>query len=74
MATNFVDDLHQKIQWIADVGFTGTPRDWIRPNLRALPYRKRCIYFRIFTDEVHILRILHGKQDLTQQEFEKTPT
>ncbi|MBL4801805.1 MAG: type II toxin-antitoxin system RelE/ParE family toxin [Emcibacter sp.] len=68
-ATKFVDDLHQKIQWIADVDFSGAPRDWIRPNLRTLPYRKRCIYFRVNDHSVNILRILHNRQDITQQEF-----
>lgn len=70
-ATKFVDDLHKKIQWIADIGFAGAPRDWMRPSLRAFPYRKRCIYYRMNDDEVNILRVLHGRQDVTQQEFDK---
>lgn len=55
--------------WIAEVGFTGVPRDWIRDGLRALPYRERCIYYRIDGDAVYILRVLHGRQDITSQSF-----
>lgn len=65
----FVADLNAKIEWIAKTGFTGVPRDWIRPGLRALPYRERCIYFRIDDDAVIILRVIHGRQDVSAQEF-----
>ena len=70
VATNFVADLHDKMVWIAETGFTGAPRDWIRPGLRALPYRERCIYFRIDDKAVYILRVLHGRQDISQQAFD----
>jgi len=70
-AAIFINELHKKIYWIAKAGFTGSPRDWIRPGLRAHPYKERCIYFRIKDDELHILRILHARQDVTKQEFEE---
>ncbi|WP_096171962.1 type II toxin-antitoxin system RelE/ParE family toxin [Cohaesibacter sp. ES.047] len=68
-AATFVADLTAKIQWIADTDFPGVPRDWIRPGLKALPYRKRCIYFRTDEDTVTVLRIIHGRQDVEAQEF-----
>jgi len=64
-----VTDLGAKIEWIARTGFSGVSREWIRPGLRALPYRERCIYFRIDADMVTILRVLHGRQDVEAQEF-----
>lgn len=60
----------KKMIWIAETGFPGVARDWIRPGLRALPYRERCIYFRIAGDAVYISRVLHARQDVTQQEFD----
>lgn len=69
VATDFVADLHAKINWIARTGFSGVSRDWMREGLRALPYRERCIYFRIEENAVHIVRVLHGRQDVTQQDF-----
>lgn len=62
-------DIHTKLEWIADVDFTGSPRDHIADGLRGFPYRKRCIYFRSYDDRIVIVRILHGAQDVTLQEF-----
>lgn len=69
IATSFVADLTARMWWIADTGFNGAPRDWIRPGLRALPYRERCIYFRIDDETVTIMRVIHGRQDMSAQEF-----
>jgi len=74
IASEFVADLSHKITWIAEVNFTGSPRDHIREGLRAFPYRKRCIYYRLHHDRVVILRVLHGAQDVTQQQFEESGT
>jgi len=68
-ARTFTADLSAKIAWIAETGFSGVPRDWIREGLRALPYRDRCIYFRIDDRNVRIVRVLHSKQDVRQQAF-----
>ncbi len=43
----------------------------MREGLRGFPYLNRCIYFRMTDDEVHIVRVLHQRQDVTQQEFEE---
>ena len=64
-------DINEKIEWIAKVDFTGSPRDHVSNGLRAFPYRKRCIYFRSYADRVVIVRVLHGAQDVTQHEFEE---
>jgi toxin ParE1/3/4 len=69
MAAEFVADLTDKMTWIADTGFSGMARDWIRPGLKAFPYRDRCFYFRIDDTSVYMLRVLHGKQDIERQEF-----
>ncbi|HWU62542.1 MAG TPA: type II toxin-antitoxin system RelE/ParE family toxin [Ensifer sp.] len=63
-------DLTRKIAWIAEVDFTGSPRDHILPGLRGLPYRQRCIYYRSLPDRIVILRVLHGAQDVLAMKFE----
>ena len=68
-AERFVDDLARQMYRIAALGLSGSPRDWIRPGLRAFPYRQRCIYFRSYEDRIVILRVLHGSQDIDRQEF-----
>ena len=65
-----MEDLTQKIAWIAETDFTGSPRDQILPGLRALPYRQRCIYYRSHPDRIVILRVLHGAQDRLAAKFE----
>lgn len=69
IAADFVADIHAKIEWIAEVDFTGSPRDHISEGLRGFPYRKRCIYYRSYNDRIVIVRVLHGAQDVTHQEF-----
>jgi toxin ParE1/3/4 len=67
MAADFVADLSDKMAWIAETGFSGVARDWIRPGLRAFPHRDRCFYFRIDEKSVHMLRDLHGKQNIERE-------
>jgi toxin ParE1/3/4 len=68
-AKAFVTDLTEKLFSLAQKGVTGSSRDWISMNLRAFPYRERCFYFRIIDGAMIVVRILHGKQDVTAQEF-----
>lgn len=70
-ASRFVRQLTSKIEWIAVSAFPGVPRDDLRPGLKALPFRKRCIYFRTTPDEVTILRVLHGHQNLSADLFDE---
>lgn len=69
-AREFLADLTERIAWIAEVDFTGSPRDQISPGLRSFPYRQRCIYYRSYPDRIVILRIMHGAQDVKPQDFE----
>lgn len=68
-AKRFMADLTAKIEWIAKVDFTGSPRDYISTGLRALPYRKRCIYYYSHNESIKVVRVFHGAQDITQKEF-----
>ncbi len=67
-AKRFVSRINVKMEWIAKSGLTGVPRDFI-PGLRAFPYRDRCIYFLADNSTITILRILHGRQDITSKDF-----
>ncbi len=65
----FAKDLADKLYSLAEAGITGSPRDWVSHGLRAFPYRERCFYFRIIDDKMIVIRVLHGKQDISAQEF-----
>ncbi|RFB96837.1 plasmid stabilization system [Rhizobium leguminosarum bv. trifolii] len=69
-AREFLDDLTAKIAWIAEVDFTGSPRDHIAEGLRGLPYRNRYIYYRSYHDRVVVLRVKHGAEDIKPQDFD----
>jgi toxin ParE1/3/4 len=62
-AAEFIRDMTNQIDKLANLGVTGSPRDWIKTGLRAFPYRKRCFYFRIDDERLILLRVLHGSQD-----------
>lgn len=68
-AASFILDINLKIRSIARSGFTGVTRDEIGPNLRSLPYRDRCIYFRVTDSHIYIVRVLHGRQDISSEDF-----
>lgn len=68
-ARAFVADLESKIRAHAQVGLTGVPREFVSKNLCALPHRDRCFYFRIIENQLIVVRVLHGKQDVTVDMF-----
>ncbi|AFY71972.1 plasmid stabilization system (plasmid) [Thalassoporum mexicanum PCC 7367] len=68
-AQQFISDLSRKMYELAELGISGVSREWIRPGLRAFPYCQRCIYFRSYPDRLVVVRVLHGSQDIEQQEF-----
>ncbi len=65
----FTKDLATKIYSLADSGVTGSPRNNIKAGLRGFPYRGRCFYFHIADNEMFLIRVLHGKQDIAEQDF-----
>jgi toxin ParE1/3/4 len=69
-ARRLVEEIEAKIRDMAASGYTGVARDWIRPGLRALPFRDRCIYFRVDETSLYVLRIVHGKQAIDSDDFE----
>lgn len=68
-AITFVQDLTDKLEHLAKTGVTGSSRDWVSVGLRAFPYKGRCFYFRIIEDQMVVIRVLHGKQDVGAQSF-----
>lgn len=69
-AVRFMNQLLDKIDWIAEAGFAGVPRNGIRPDLRAHSFRNHSIYYSIDEKSVRILRVLHMRRDITKVSFE----
>lgn len=38
-------------------------RPEFRNHMRAIPYRSHIVFYRIAEDSIHIVRVLHGKQN-----------
>ena len=57
------------MRWIADTGFAGRRRDELGEGLRSLVCRERCIFYRLDSHEVRVVRVLHGRRDLPNQNF-----
>lgn len=68
-AKAFVADLSTKARSLAASGLAGVPRSYISEKLYAFPYRERCFYFRVIENHLVVLRVLHGKQDVTPDLF-----
>lgn len=68
-AAAFTRRLTAHIERIAELGLTGSPRDWLRVGLRASPFEKRCFYFEVTDTELIVLRVLHGAQDVDTVSF-----
>ncbi len=69
-ARRFLDDINGKMISLARYGITGVPRSFA-PNLRAFPYRERCIYFIVDDNKMYVLRVLHGHQDISADHFKQ---
>ena len=64
-----MSDLVNKLHSLAALGMVGSPRDRIRKGLRGFPYRGRYFYLHIEDGNMYVVRVLHGKQDIAQQDI-----
>lgn len=67
-AQRLLVEINRKIHLIAELGLTGVPRPFI-PGLRAFSFKNRCIYFIISGDVVTVLRVRHGRQNTSPDDF-----
>lgn len=67
-AKRLLHDINRKMEWIAELGINGVPRPFI-PGLRAFPFKNRCIYFTITDEAITVLRVMHGRQDISPNDF-----
>jgi len=69
-AQRFTTALLTDLYRVAEIGYTGVPRDHIRKGLRLHRYGSYCIYFRVDGDMLVVVRILHGSRDIGAVEFD----
>ncbi len=72
-AERFLNGIDSIFQRIAQFPQIGRKRDELYPSLRSLPYEKYLIFYRLLNDDIEILRVVSGYQDLTAL-FEESPS
>lgn len=65
-AEEYLLNLEMVFELIVQNPQMGRLREEIRAGLRSLPKAKHIIFYRLLPDRVRIIRVLHGRQDLTR--------
>lgn len=68
-AEEFTQDLAEKLIYLAKNGIVGTPRYHVKDGLHGYTYRGWCFYLTHSEEELVVMRVLHSKQDVGNQEF-----
>lgn len=72
-ADHYIDYLRERAMELLEFPELGRMRNEISPDLRTLLARNHLLFYRIHSNEIQILRILHGPRDLPNQEFPDAP-
>ena len=60
----FVGEILKRCESLADMPHMGRERAELRDGLRALPFRDYLIFYRIISDTVEVLRVIHDARDI----------
>ncbi|MFM9975911.1 MAG: type II toxin-antitoxin system RelE/ParE family toxin [Beijerinckiaceae bacterium] len=63
VARRLVGDLLQRLEAVLAFPESGSPRERVRPGLRAVLRHNYAMYYRIEGDLVAVIRVLHGARD-----------
>lgn len=69
-ADRYIDHLRDRALELLHFPELGRARNEIQPGLRSLLARNHLLFYRAESQEVQILRILHGSMDFPNQGFE----
>jgi toxin ParE1/3/4 len=62
-ADQYLDDLDEGIQRVAGNPEMGASRDHVRQGYRVLFIKSHAIYYKITSNAIHIVRVLHVRMD-----------
>lgn len=71
-AEKFLSGIDLTLQRIAQFPQLGRKRDELYPGSRSLPYKQYLVFYRLLQDDIEVLRVVSGYQDLTAL-FEDSP-
>lgn len=64
-AEQFLKGIDSTLQRIAQFPQIGRKRDELYPGSRSLSYKQFLIFYRLLNDDIEVLRVMSGYQDLT---------
>jgi toxin ParE1/3/4 len=64
-AERFLTGIDSTLQRIAQFPQIGRKRDELYPSSRSLSYEQYLIFYRFLNDDIEVLRVVSGYQDLT---------
>lgn len=60
---SYLETLKEHFWAITEQPLMGAERPELLPGIRSLPIESHTLFYRVNTDTVDIIRILHGRQD-----------
>lgn len=63
-AEQFLNGIDSTLQRIAQFSQIGRKRDELYPGSRSLSYQQYIIFYRLLNDDIEVLRVVSGYQDL----------
>jgi toxin ParE1/3/4 len=70
-ADRLLDRIERRSQLLATQPFSGVARHDLGDGLREVVIGSYLMFYRVEGDEIVILRVLHGKRDLTAENIEE---
>jgi toxin ParE1/3/4 len=68
-ADDFTLDLYCKIQSLAELGLTGSLPPGLGNFIRVFTYRDRRFFVRVSDQSLTVLRVMHGRQNISPEDF-----
>lgn len=69
LADACVIGLYQKINALAQLGVNGTKTDQLRDDIRAFTFKERRFFIRVSDNTITVLRVKHGRQNISPDDF-----
>ncbi len=73
-ADTFTLDLYRKIQSLTELGLTGSRPPGLGNVIRVFTYRDRRFFVRVSDQSLTVLRVMHGRQNISSDDFSESDT
>ena len=60
---SYLDNIKEQFWALTEQPLIGVDRSELLPSARSLPIESHTLFYRVTTDTVEIIRVLHGRQD-----------